>query len=180
MSGLYDQAEVGRKGTTVTGTSGLLVGVWSRQVIGKFSGALEHLSIVVGTVGIFDFLCQSSCLIDGMGHANQVAPGNAVEGVASSTNLAVDLEATTDAMECVSEDKAGETAVRTYLAWSNVSNQPLCGQGYAAEWRPSSASEFAWTSPMKGRVPYRWVYHAIEPAEKSETEMSDAREVSRD
>lgn len=143
MSSLDDQAEVGRKGTTVTGTSGLLVGVWGRQVIRKFSGSLEHLSMVIGTVGVFDFLCQSSCLIDSMGHADQVTPGSAVEGVASSTNLAVDLEATTDAREGVSEDEIGGTAVRTYLAWSNVSNQPLCGQGYVAEWRPSSASEFA-------------------------------------
>jgi hypothetical protein len=142
MTGLGDQAEVWRKGTRVTGTSGLLVGVWGRQIVGKFSGALEHLSVVVGTVGVFDFLCQSFCLVDGMGHADEVAPGNAVEGMASGTDLAVDLEATTDAREGVGRRGSG-TTVRTYLAWSNESNKPLCGQGYAVGWRPSSASEFA-------------------------------------
>lgn len=33
---------------------------------------------------------------------------------------------------------------------------------------------------MKGREPYRWVYHAIDPTEKSVTETRDARDVSRD
>lgn len=78
-----------------------------------------------------------------MGDTNQVAPGNAVEGVASSTNLAIDLETTTDARVGELECEVRGNKERTYLAWSNVSNQPLCGQGYAVGWRPSSASEFA-------------------------------------
>ena len=75
-----------------------------------------------------------------MGHTDQVAPGNAVEGVTSSTHLAVDLEATTDAGGCVRRGLG--TTVRTYLAWSNELGRPLCGQGYTIGWRPSSASEF--------------------------------------
>ena len=96
MSSLDDQAEVGRKGTTVTGTSGLLIWVWGREVIRQFSGALEHLAIIIGAVGVFDFLCQSPGLFDGMGDTDEVAPGDAVKGVARSANFAVDLEAATD------------------------------------------------------------------------------------
>lgn len=107
MSRLDDQTKVWRKSTAVTGARGLLVGVWGRQVVGNFSWALEHLSVVVGTVGVFDFLRQSSRLIDGMGYANQVAPGNTVEGVASSTDLAVNLEATTDARRACRRRGAG-------------------------------------------------------------------------
>jgi hypothetical protein len=70
MSGLNDQAEVRRESATVTSTRSLLVGVRSRQVIRKLSGALEHLSIVVWSVGVFNLLSQSSCLVSGMGHAN--------------------------------------------------------------------------------------------------------------
>jgi hypothetical protein len=99
MSGLDDQAEVGRERTTVAGACGLLIGVRSGQVVGKLSRALEHLSVIVRSVGVFNFLSQNPCLVGGMRHANQVAPGNAVERVTSSANLAVDQEASTDARQ---------------------------------------------------------------------------------
>lgn len=128
MSSLDDQAEVRRKGTTVTSASGLLIWIWTGQIVGKFSRALEHLAIVVGTVGIFDFLCQRSCLFDGMGDTDQVAPGNAVEGVTSSTHLAIDLETTADAgpgepearFECGADIPSMIKRVKQALVWPRI------------------------------------------------------------
>jgi hypothetical protein len=49
-----------------------------------------------------------------------------------------------------------------------------------AGWRPTSAGEDAWTSPIKGRVPYKWVYQAIEPVAKSVAETRVVREYTSD
>lgn len=79
MTGLDDQAEVRRKGTTVTGPSSLFIGVWRREVVRKLSGALEHFAFVIRTVRVLDVLSECTRLIGSVRHANQVAPCNAVE-----------------------------------------------------------------------------------------------------
>lgn len=180
MSGLDDQAEIRRESTTVARTRCLLVRVRSREVVGEFPWALEHLAIVVRAVGVLDLFSHRTRFLGGMRHADQVAPGNAVERMAGSADLAVYLVTSANTETAGLKRWRRRLLMRTHLAWSKVSNQPWCGQGYAVAWRPSSAIELAWTSPMKGREPYRWVYHAIDPAEKSETETRDVREVSRD
>jgi len=180
MSGLDDQAEVRRESTTVARTCGLLVRIRSREIVGELPWTLEHLAIVIRSVGVLDLFGHGTRFISSMRHPDQVAPGNTIERMASSTDLAVYLVTSTNARMTSLKCRSGQYLVRTYLVWSKVSNKPWCGQGYAGGWRPSSAIELAWTSPMKGREPYRWVYHAIDPAEKSDTETRDARDVSRD
>lgn len=97
MAGLDNQAEIGRESTTVTGAGGLIIWVGWGHVVGKFSGTLEHLSLVVGTIRVFDLLSHCARFISGMGYADQVAPGNAVERMAGSADLAVDLISTANA-----------------------------------------------------------------------------------
>ena len=54
---------------------------------------------------------------------------------------------------------------RLIAAWSNVSNQPPWLQGCAAGCRPTSAAVLALASGKKGRPPYMWAYHAMDPTE---------------
>jgi hypothetical protein len=79
MTGLDDQAEVRRKGTTVTSPGSLLIGVWRRKVVGQLSWALEHLAFIIWAVRVLNVLSEYTRLISSMRHANQVTPGNAVE-----------------------------------------------------------------------------------------------------
>ena len=50
MTSLDNQAQVRRKRALVAGTSGLLIGVRGREVVGELSWSLEHLSLVIGTI----------------------------------------------------------------------------------------------------------------------------------
>ena len=97
VTGLDDQAKVGRKSTTIAGSGSLLVRVRSGEVVGKLSGALEHLALSVRSVGILDFLSHSADLVHGMGDTNKVAPGNAVKRVAGCADFAVNLVSSSDA-----------------------------------------------------------------------------------
>lgn len=66
VTALGDQAEIGRKSTAVGGTSGLLVGVGSGNVIGKLSGALLDVTLVVGLGVVLVLLGEGLHLIDGV------------------------------------------------------------------------------------------------------------------
>jgi len=79
MTGLDDQAKVRRKGTTVTSSGSLFIGVCRREVVRKLPGALEHLAFVIWAVRVLNILSECTRLIGSMRHANQVTPGNAVE-----------------------------------------------------------------------------------------------------
>ena len=102
MASLDDQTKVRGISTTVAGTGSLLVGVGCRHVVGKFSGALEHLALRVRSVGVFNFLGHGSGLVDGVGDTDKIAPGNAVERVAGSADFTVDLVSSSDAVGRVS------------------------------------------------------------------------------
>lgn len=97
MPGLADQAKVWGQGTGVSTPSGLLVGVGRGHVVGELAGALEHVAVTVGSVGVLDLLGHRLGLGDSVGDADEVAPGDAVEGVARRADFAVDLVAATDA-----------------------------------------------------------------------------------
>lgn len=97
MTSLDDQAEIRRQSTGVTRTGSFLVGVWFWHIVGELAGTLEHLALVVGTIFVFHLLGHLLHFVNSVGDANQVTPGNTVEGVASSANLAVDLITTTNA-----------------------------------------------------------------------------------
>lgn len=97
MTSLDDQAQVRRKCTRISGPCSLLIRVRRRQIIGELSWPLEHLANVVWAVFILDLLGQSFHLVDGVRDADEVAPGNAVEGMASCTDFAIDLVAASDA-----------------------------------------------------------------------------------
>jgi len=51
---------------------------------------LEHLTLIVGAVGVFDLLSQRLYLIRGVGNTNQITPRDTVERVARSADLLVD------------------------------------------------------------------------------------------
>lgn len=96
MASLDDQTQVRRKSTSVGSTSGLLVGVRSGHVIRELSRPLEHLTLVVGTVGVLDLLSHGLHLVGGMRNTDKIAPGDAVERVARSTDFAVDSITSSD------------------------------------------------------------------------------------
>ena len=99
MAGFDNQAQIRRKGTLVSGTSCLLIGVWRGQVVRKLSGPLEHLSLIVRAVLVFDFLCHGLNFVGSVRDTYEVTPGNAVERMTSGADLAVDLVSTANAKE---------------------------------------------------------------------------------
>ena len=103
MASLDNQTEVGRERTLVASTRSLLVGVGGGHVVGELTRALEHLALVVGAVLVLDLLGHGLGLIDGVGHTDQIAPGNAVERVAGRADLAVYLVSPPDALASASE-----------------------------------------------------------------------------
>ena len=101
MTSLDDQTQVGRERTLVAGTRGLLVRVGSGHVVGKLTGALEHLALVIGAVLVLNLLGHGLGLVDGVGDTNQIAPGNTVQRVTGRANLAVHLVSSPNAgMAC--------------------------------------------------------------------------------
>ena len=97
MTSLDDQTQVRGKSTTVASTSSLLVGVGSGHVVGELARAHEHLALVVGPILVLDLLGHRLRLVYGVGDTDEIAPGNAVKGVACRADLAVDLVASPDA-----------------------------------------------------------------------------------
>jgi len=96
VASLGHERQVGREGTGVAGTGGLLVGVRARHVVGELARALEHRALRVGAVLVLDLLGHRLGLVDRVRDADQVAPRDAVERVAGRAHLAVDLVATAD------------------------------------------------------------------------------------
>lgn len=90
VSSLNNEREIRRESTGVSSSGGLIVGVGRRKVIGELSWTLEHLSFVVGSIGVLDILGEGLDLVDGVGDSDQVSPGDSVEGVASGADLSVD------------------------------------------------------------------------------------------
>lgn len=66
VTALGDQAEIGGKSTSVGGTSGLLVGVGSGNVIGELAGALLDVALVVGLGVVLVLLGEGLHLVDGV------------------------------------------------------------------------------------------------------------------
>ena len=97
VASLDNQAEVGREGTGVARTGSLLIRVRGRHVVRELSGTLEHLAVVVRTVLVLDLLRHCARLVRGVRHTDEVAPCDAVEGVACRADLAVDLVPSADA-----------------------------------------------------------------------------------
>lgn len=56
VSSLDDKRKIRGKGTSVSGSGGLIVGVGRGHVVGKLSGSLEHLTLVVGSIGVLKVL----------------------------------------------------------------------------------------------------------------------------
>lgn len=99
MTSLNNQAQIGRECASITGTGSLLIGVWGWHVVRKFSGTLKHFALRIWAVGVFNLLGHGFHFIGGMGDANQITPGNAVERVAGGTDFTVDLVSTSDTIE---------------------------------------------------------------------------------
>jgi hypothetical protein len=58
---------------------------------------LEHLALVVGPVGVFDFLRHCFGLIHGVRNTDEVTPGNAVKRMTGGADLFVNQVASPDA-----------------------------------------------------------------------------------
>lgn len=104
VSGFDHQRQVWWQTTVVSGTGSLVVGVWGGHVVGKLSSGmlalhfsfpsdvrpLEHLSLVVGSIGVFNLLGHGLGLVDSVRHTDQVTPSDSVERVTCGTNFSVD------------------------------------------------------------------------------------------
>ena len=101
MTSLDDQTQVGRERTAVTSAGSLLVRVRSGHIVGELARALEHFALVVRTILVLNLLRHGLDLVDGVRDTDKIAPGNAVERVAGSANLAVHLVSSPNAgMAC--------------------------------------------------------------------------------
>ena len=92
---------------------------------------MEHLTLIIRAIGVFDLLSQRLCLIRGVGDTNQIAPRDTVKRVARSADLFVDEVTSPDAVTrrlVRDRNKSGLNELY-YLAWSNESSKPLCDHG---------------------------------------------------
>ena len=81
----------------VGGTSSLIVGVSTRHVVRELARALEHLALVIRSVGVFDFFCHHFGLIHGVRDTNKVTPGNAVKRMTGGADFFVHQVTSPDA-----------------------------------------------------------------------------------
>ena len=98
MTGLDHERKIRGKGTVVGSTGGLVVLVGAGKVVGELSGALLDLTLVVGLGIELVLLGKGLSLIDGHEVTDKVAVGNALERVAGSANLLVDLETSAEGL----------------------------------------------------------------------------------
>jgi hypothetical protein len=96
MTTLDNQAQIGRKGTVVGSTSGLVVLVRSGYVVRKLSGTLLDFTLVVRLCVIFLFLGHGLHLVDGVHDTDKVTPWHTSEGVAAGADFTVNLETTAE------------------------------------------------------------------------------------
>lgn len=99
VTSLDDQAQIGGQSTGVGGTSGLVVLVGSRDIIGELSGALLDLALVVGLGVVLVLLGHGLHLIDGVHNTDERAPWDTSQGVAAGADFTVDLETTAETEE---------------------------------------------------------------------------------
>lgn len=124
VAGLDNQAEIGRKGTVVGETGGLIVLVGIGEVVGKLAGALLDLALVVGLGVVLVLFGKSLGLIDGQDGADKSAVGDSAERVARGADLTVHLE--TSAKTAVGQkqshepDSHFEGEARPRLGWIGV------------------------------------------------------------
>ena len=97
VTSLHDQTQVRRKSTLVARTRGFFIRVGRGEIVGELARASEHLTLVVRAVLILDLLGHSLHLVNGMGDTNKIAPSNAVQRMARSAHLAVNLVPSPDA-----------------------------------------------------------------------------------
>jgi hypothetical protein len=125
MASLGHKGEVRRERTSVGGACSLFVRVRRRHVIRELSRPLEHLALIIRAVSVLDLLSHRPRLVGGVGDADEVTPGDAVERVARGADLAVDLVAATDAARAHVRAQSVIAPTGTDLAWSNEFSQPL-------------------------------------------------------
>lgn len=97
MTSLDDKAEVGGQSTRIAGAGSLLIGVRSGHIVGKLSRSLEHLSLVVGTIRVFDFFRHYPRFVRSVGDTDEVAPSDTIQRVTSGTDLTINLVSSSDA-----------------------------------------------------------------------------------
>jgi len=96
VTSLDHEGKIRRKSTSVSSSSSFFVGVRCGHVIGKFTRTLEHGSLGIGTILVFDFFGHRLDFIDSVGNTDQVAPGDSVERVTSGANFSVNLVSTSN------------------------------------------------------------------------------------
>lgn len=123
MPGLDDQTKVRRECTAIAGSRSLFVRIRRRKIIRELAWTLEHLPLVVRTVRVLDLLRHRARLVDGVGYADEVTPGDTVERVARRTHLAVYLIPPAD---------AARVFVRVSVCGSDMRGLTWHGQRYRA------------------------------------------------
>jgi hypothetical protein len=120
---LNDKRQINGVGSVVSGTGGLLVGVGGRDMVSKLTGAVIHLTLIIGTILDLNISGDGLHLLLSVGDVNQVTVGDElfelkiahseivsekgqqerkrdsgtyVQRVARSANVLVDLKSTTD------------------------------------------------------------------------------------
>src|SRR5579859_3240086 len=103
MSSFHHQGKIRWKSACIPTSRGILIGIWVWHVIGQFSWSSDYIAVVIGFfVVVFDFFGHGFDFVDGMSDADEIAPGNAVEGVTGRANFLIYLE-TSSQTEIVSK-----------------------------------------------------------------------------
>ncbi len=135
MSRLDHQAQIRGQGAIVGRSGRLVVLVGGHDVIGELAGTLLDLAFVVGFGVVFVFFGHGFHFVDGVGDADEGAPGDAAEGVAGGADFAVNLEAAAEAVGVIRMMVEGGGCVGAewgvgYAWWSNVLVHFSCSHGY--------------------------------------------------
>ena len=101
MTGLNDQTQVRGQSTTVSCTSSFLILVGRRDIVRQFPRTLLDFTFIVGLGVVLVLFSHSSHLIGSMYDTDKRAPRNSCKRVTASTDLPIDLEATTKTVVCM-------------------------------------------------------------------------------
>lgn len=86
----------------------LIIRIRRGHIIRQLSRPLKHLPLVVRSILVLDLFRHRLDLVDGVGDADEVSPGDSVERVASGADFAVDLVASADATQSRLRDRSAQ------------------------------------------------------------------------
>ena len=117
VSGTNDARQIWRIGAGICLASGFFVGIGTWHGVCKLTRPHEVLSVIIRPVSVLILGCHVLGFLLGMSHTNQIAPMDVVHRMTSSTDLSIDLVATSQPKQYI-QSLVVLLLNKTYAEWS--------------------------------------------------------------